>query len=81
MSWLERLFNKKGKKSAQIAKDRLICTIAIDRDNALYIDQMKRDIVSVLRRYIEISDIQIKKESREDNLELIEIDIFIKKSL
>jgi cell division topological specificity factor len=79
MSWIKRFFNKE-KKSANIAKDRLLIAIATDRASNLtpHMDRMRADIINVLREYIQISDIQIYKREKE-NLDLLEIDVVIKK--
>ena len=80
MSWLNKILNNE-KKSANIAKDRLLIAIATDRTNNItpYMEQMRADIINVLKRYIDISDIKISKKEKSD-LELLEIDVVIKKS-
>ncbi|NPA50063.1 MAG: cell division topological specificity factor MinE [Epsilonproteobacteria bacterium] len=79
MSWLKKLFGKE-KKSANIAKDRLLIAIATDRANNItpHMEKMRADIINVLRKYIQITDIQISKKEK-DNIDLLEIDVIIKK--
>ena len=79
MSWLKKLFGKE-KSSANIAKDRLLIAIATDRANSItpHIEKMRADIINVLKQYVQISDIQISKKEK-DNIDLLEIDVIIKK--
>ncbi|MDR0665389.1 MAG: cell division topological specificity factor MinE [Helicobacteraceae bacterium] len=76
MSFLSDLFGQK--KSASVAKNRLIITLEKERANASFdfIDQMKEEILFVIKRYINASDIRIlaKKNQHIDRLE-IEIDL------
>jgi len=78
MSWLKDIF-KKEKKSASVAKERLMIAIATDRQNSLtpYMDKMRRDIIEVLEKYIKIDDIAIKKEKKGD-FDLLEIEVVVK---
>ena len=66
----------KKKKSASIAKDRLMIAIMSDRNNDTYpfIDDLKAEIIQVVKKYIGVKNIDIKKE-REGDLEALSIDI------
>ena len=66
----------KKKKSASIAKDRLTIAIMSDRRNETYpfMDDMKAEIIEVVRKYIGVKDIEITKE-REGDLEALSIDV------
>ncbi len=78
MSLFSNIFGKK-KKSAAIAKNRLMVAIATDRRTTMpEIENMRRDIVAVLQKYLTIDSININKEEKDD-VELIEIEVFIKK--
>ncbi len=78
MSWLKNIFGKK-QASATIAKNRLMVAIATDRRTTMpEIENMRRDIIAVLQKYLTIDAINISKEEKND-VELIEIEVFIKK--
>ncbi len=66
----------KKKKSASIAKDRLMIAIMSDRSNDTYpfIDDLKAEIIQVVKKYIGVKNIDIKKE-REGDFEALSIDI------
>ena len=80
MSFFGRLFGREEKKSASVAKDRLMIAIAADRENTLIpnLDEMRREIIKVLEKYIKIDDIDIKKESKGE-VDLLEIEVLVKK--
>ncbi|HHH37112.1 MAG TPA: cell division topological specificity factor MinE [Epsilonproteobacteria bacterium] len=69
-SWLKK------KKSATIAKDRLTIAIMSDRNNETYpfLDELKREIIQVVKKYIGVKAIEIKKET-EGELESLSIDV------
>ncbi len=78
MSWLDRLFGKE-KKSAELAKNRLMVAIATDRHaNIENLDRLKAEIIEVLQRYISFKDIEIKKENRGD-VDILEIEVMMQK--
>jgi len=65
------------KKSASVAKDRL--TIAIMSDRASnsefpFMDELKAEIIEVVKKYVGVKTIEIKKEV-EDDVEALSIDI------
>ncbi|MDR2151685.1 MAG: cell division topological specificity factor MinE [Helicobacteraceae bacterium] len=76
MSFLSAIFG--SKKSATVAKNRLIITLEKERAIASFdfIDRMKEEILTVVKRYINVSDIRItaSKNQRIDRLE-IEVDL------
>ncbi|WP_292660399.1 cell division topological specificity factor MinE [Nitratifractor sp.] len=61
-------FNKKKKNSASVAKDRLKIAIMSDRTGheLPYMEDLKRDIIEVIKKYKEVSNIEIRKVSHED---------------
>jgi len=67
----------KKKKSASIAKDRLTIAIMSDRDrtNAYpFMDEMKAEIIEVVKKYIGVKNVEIKKEVDGD-IEALSIDV------
>ena len=72
----------KKKRSASIAKDRLSIAIMSDRggrDIYPFMDEMKQEIVKVIRKYIGVKKVEIKKEI-EGDWEAISIDVFLDKN-
>jgi cell division topological specificity factor len=72
-------FNKK--KSASVAKDRLTVAIMTDRaTNSEYpfMDQLKAEIIEVVKKYIGVKEVAIKKEV-EGEVEALSIDIQLDK--
>ncbi len=58
------------KESAKVAKDRLQIAIMTDRANVKkelpFLDDLKRDIIEVIKKYTKVSSIEIRKESDND---------------
>ncbi len=79
MSWLDKIMGKE-KKSAKVAKDRLMIAIATDRNTNMvpYMDKMKAEIIEVIKKYTEVNEIQISKVQK-DNMELLEINAIVKR--
>ena len=69
-SWLKK------NDSATIAKDRLTIAIMSDRNNETYpfMDELKEEIIQVVKKYIDVKAIKIKKES-DGGLEALSIDV------
>ena len=71
----------KRKKSAKVAKDRLTIAIMSDRvKNSEYpfLEDLKKDILEVVKKYVEVKNINIKKELADD-MEALSIDIELEK--
>ena len=70
----------KKKKSASIAKDRLTIAIMSDRNNETYpfMDDLKAEIIEVVKKYIGVKTIDIKKET-EGEFEALSIDVQLDK--
>ena len=70
----------KKKKSAEIAKDRLTIAIMSDRSQNDYpfMEDLKKDIIEVVKKYINVKEINVKKEA-QDELEAISIDLVLDK--
>jgi len=78
MSLLSSLFGKK-ETSASVAKDRLKLVLAHERaSNALpYMDDMKADIMQVIKKYTQVRDINISSQSNQ-NIDVLEMEIILK---
>ena len=72
----------KKTKSASTAKDRLTIAIMSDRDNNSFpfMDQMKEEIIEVVKKYIGVKAIEIKKEIDGD-FEALSIDVQLEKNI
>jgi len=60
-----------------MAKDRLTIAIVSDRDNSNafpFMDEMKAEIIEVVKKYIEVKAIDIKKEI-DGGVEALSIDV------
>jgi len=71
----------KKKKSAETAKNRLTIAIMSDRaSNSEYpfMDELKAEIVEIVKKYIGVKDIAIRKET-EGDIEALSIDIQLDK--
>jgi len=70
----------KKKKSKDVAKDRLMMMLAYERANTKIEDlnQMKQDLINVVKKYVEIEDIGIKTNTNQ-NIETLEVEIILKK--
>jgi cell division topological specificity factor len=67
----------KKKKSASIAKDRLTIAIMSDRDRTHaypFMDEMKAEIIEVVKKYVGVKNVEIKKEV-DGELEALSIDV------
>ena len=73
----------KDKKSATVAKDRLTIAIMSDRygiNDYPFMDAMKSEIVEVVRKYIDVRNIDVRKELVGE-IEAISIDVELGNSL
>jgi len=71
----------KRKKSAKVAKDRLTIAIMSDRvQNSEYpfLEDLKKDILEVVKKYVEVKNIKIEKELVDD-VEALSIDVELEK--
>jgi cell division topological specificity factor len=72
----------KKKQSATVAKDRLTIAIMSDRDgNNTYpfMDEMKEEIIAVVKKYIGVRAVEITKEIDGD-FEALSIDVQLDKN-
>jgi len=70
----------KKKNSASKAKDRLTIAIMSDRENNVYpfMDEMKAELMEVVKKYIGVKTIDIKKETI-DGIEALSIEVELDK--
>ncbi len=71
LSWFKK------KNSASIAKDRLTIAIMSDRDandDFAFMDELKAEIIEVVKKYVGVKAIDIRKEV-EGEVEALSIDI------
>jgi cell division topological specificity factor len=78
MSLLANLFGKK-ESSANVARDRLKLVLAHERaSNALpYMEEMKTEIMEVIRKYTQVKDIHISSQKNQD-IDVLEMEIILK---
>lgn len=70
------------KQSASVAKDRLTIAIMSDRnrgDAYPFMDEMKEEIIAVVKKYIGVRAVEIKKEIDGD-FEALSIDVQLDKN-
>ena len=69
------------KKSATIAKDRLTIAIMSDRESTNdfpFMDELKAEIIEVVKKYVGVKGVEIKKEFA-NNVEALSIDVILEK--
>ena len=78
MSLIEKLFGKK-QNTAHVARDRLKLVLATERAaNSLpYMDDMRREIMEVVKKYTQVKDIVISTEKNQ-NIDVLEMDIVLR---
>ncbi len=70
----------KKKKSKDVAKDRLMMMLAYERANTKIdnLDDMKQELIDVVKKYLNVRDINIKTSSNQD-IETLEVEILLNK--
>ena len=78
MSFFSGIFGKK--KSGSVAKDRLMMMLEYERASTKIdnIDEMKKDIIDVIKKYVKVKDVNIKNHSNQD-FEALELEIVLDK--
>jgi cell division topological specificity factor len=78
MSFLSSLFGKKSSKD--VAKDRLMMVLEYERASTKIdnIEEMKKDIIEVIKKYVKVKDVNIKNHSNKD-FEALELEIILEK--
>jgi cell division topological specificity factor len=81
MTLFERIFGKKKDESATKAKNRLKVMLATERADCQipYLEDMKKDILEVIRKYTKDADVKINTEKQGD-IDLLELEIALGKS-
>lgn len=79
MSWLN-IFRSERKSSAAMAKERLQVVVAHRRsnqgDHPAYFPNLQKDLLRVLRKYVEVSDDAVQMDiERDGDLEVLELNI------
>lgn len=78
MSLLERFFGRE-KGSARSAADRLKLVLAHERAiNVPYLEDMKREILEVIKKYTHAEKIEIKTDSNQQ-IDTLEVEIVLGK--
>jgi len=70
----------KKKKSKDVARDRLMMMLAYERANTKIenLDEMKKDLINVVKKYLDVKDVHIKSNSNQD-IETLEVEIILEK--
>ena len=79
-------FRKSKKKSANLAKERLQIIVAHqrnERNTPNYLPQMKKDILEVIRKYVEIDveQVSVQLEQKDDELSVLELNVTLPESV
>ena len=76
-SLFERIFGTR-KSSANVAKDRLKIVLAHERmsSNYPFMNDLKEEILQVIKKYIKVKDINIKTE-KNDSIEMLEVEVML----
>jgi len=84
MTLFEKWFGKKEESSANKARERLKIVLAHERTNTNFpfMDDLRRDMIEVIQRYLKVEDISIKTDqSRELNIDLLEVEVSVGKDV
>jgi cell division topological specificity factor len=78
MNLVERLFGKKNRTTAETAKDRLKIILAKERTSTSFpfMDEMRRDILNVMTKYLSVQEVSITSEQNE-NMDILEVEVAI----
>jgi len=78
MSFFDKIFGKK--KSGDVAKKRLMMMLEYERASTKIenIEDMKKDIIEVIKKYVKVKDVNIKNHSNQD-FEALELEIILDK--
>ncbi len=70
----------KKKKSKDVAKDRLMMMLAYERAHTKIenLDEMKKELINVVKKYLNVKDIHIKTSSNQE-VETLEVEILLNK--
>ena len=82
MTLFERIFGgKKRDDSANKAKSRLTVMLATERAdcNIPYLEDLKREIIAVVKKYTQTADVNIRTEKQND-VDMLELEISLGKN-
>lgn len=82
MSLLDFFMSKKNKNTASVAKERLQIIVAHERrqrNSPDYLPQLERDILEVVRKYVDIDEqmVNVSLEQRNDNVSVLELNVVV----
>ena len=79
MSFLDYFKSKKNNRSASVAKERLQIIVAHERgqrEQPDYLPELQRELLAVIRKYVQISDDQVQVEvDRNDSCSVLELNV------
>ena len=79
MSFLDYFKSKKNNRSASVAKERLQIIVAHERgqrDQPDYLPELQKELLAVIRKYVQISDDQVQVEvDRNDSCSVQELNV------
>jgi cell division topological specificity factor len=84
MNFLERWFGKSEAGSADKAKERLKLILAHERTitSLPFMEDLRRDMIDVIQKYMKVEDINIKADNRaERNVDLLEVEVSVGKNV
>ena len=75
LDFLTRFFSKENLPSKEVARERLRLVLVHDRASVSpdFINQLKEDLIKVIREYLEIDEeaLQVTLENEEDSIALV----------
>ena len=82
MAWLSFLFGR-NKKSAQLAKQRLLAVVEQERAargearRPEYLPALQRELARVVSKYVKVptGDVQVQMQRRHDNKQVLEVKV------
>jgi cell division topological specificity factor len=80
VSLFEKWFGIKEESSAEKAKERLRLVLAHERTSTSFpfMDDLRRDMIEVIQKYMKVEDINIKTDqSRDINMDLLEVEVSV----
>jgi len=84
MTFFEKWFGKVEETSANKAKERLKIILAHERTNTNFpfMDDLRRDMIEVIQKYLKVEDLSIKTEqSKALNIDMLEVEVSVGKDV
>jgi len=81
MTLFERIFGTKKRDTASKARSRLTVMLATERADCKipYLEDLKREILEVVKKYTNTADVNIKTE-KQDDIDMLELEISLGKN-